>query len=247
MALRRLLVGGIALVVVAGSAVAIVAQLAPGILPGAPPRMEDILTESVRGADGLSYDVYVPKSFDRSTLHPLVFAASPSGNGRELVPAWKKACDELGFLLVATNNFRNGPYVAKDDALQQETLARVRREYPVDPKRIYAAGFSGGGMHALDLVGDYPNLFRGVITNSGRMPHHFPGNDPFDPAKYPRDKLAVMLASPADVRYAEMQADRELLEAQGWKVKWIEFDGGHVVAPPGAYLEAAEWLAANAN
>jgi len=35
---------------------------------------------------------------------------------------------------------------------------------------------SGAAMHALDIIGDHPELFRGVVVNTGMMPYHLPGN-----------------------------------------------------------------------
>ena len=39
-----------------------------------------------------------------------------------------------------------------------------------------------------------------------------------------------------------MQSDRRFLEGLGWETKWIEFEGGHVIAPQKVYKEAADWL-----
>ena len=44
-----------------------------------------------------------------------------------------------------------------------------------------------------------------------------------------------MLSSKTDFRYEEMARDREFLEGFAWDVKWIEFDGGHKIAPDSAW------------
>jgi hypothetical protein len=59
---------------------------------------------------------------------------------------------------------------------------------------------------------------------------------------YPRNKIAMFLASPADFRYNQMESDRSFLGSIGWKTKWIEFEGSHRIAPKAAYETAAEWL-----
>ena len=53
------------------------------------------------------------------------------------------------------------------------------------------------------------------------------------------------LASPSDFRYQEMKRDRTFLEILGWKTKWIEFQGGHRIAPAASYDQAARWLIEN--
>jgi poly(3-hydroxybutyrate) depolymerase len=231
-------------VVIAASAYALVRLLRPSAAPI--PSLAPIPAVSLRLEDGLSCDVYVPEGLDRSRKHPLVFGSSPGGNARELLPVWKDACDRFEWILAASNNFRNGKRSEKDAALQMETLAILLRDYPVDPSRVYATGLSGAGMHAHDLVADFPDKFRGVVVNTGMMPHHWKGNDPFDATHYPRTKVAVMLASPTDFRFHEMQEDRKLLEGVGWQVLWIEFPGGHTYAPPASYVQAAAWLTAQA-
>ncbi len=55
----------------------------------------------------------------------------------------------------------------------------------------------------------------------------------------------VFLASPTDFRYNEMKRDRGFLESHGWKTKWIEFTGGHTLAPYEIYEQAAQWLEKN--
>ena len=39
-----------------------------------------------------------------------------------------------------------------------------------------------------------------------------------------------------------MKRDRDFLISCGWRVDWIEFDGGHTLAPDNIYEQAAEWL-----
>jgi len=62
---------------------------------------------------------------------------------------------------------------------------------------------------------------------------------------YPEGKIAVFLASPTDFRYGEMKRDRSFLEQHHWKIDWIEFAGGHRLAPAAAYEQAAGWLEEN--
>ena len=228
--------------IIAASAFALIRELGPPTAKAT--AVAAVAAVPLRLPDGLSCEVYVPASLDRSRKHPLVFGSSPSGNAGELLTVWKDACDRFQWILAASNNFRNGKRSDKDAALQMETLSLLLRDYPVDEARVYATGLSGGGMHAHDLIADYPKIFRGIVVNTGMMPHHWQGNDPFDVAHYPRGKLAVLLASPTDFRFKEMQEDRQLLEGLGWRVLWLEFKGGHAYAPPESYVQAAAWLTA---
>jgi predicted esterase len=107
----------------------------------------------------------------------------------------------------------------------------------VDKSRIIATGLSGGGMASHYLAYAHPELFAAVIINTGMMAE----DQPTWPHP-PRGKIAVFLASPTDFRYEQMKKNRLFLESLGWKTHWIEFPGGHRLAPSAVLEDAAEWL-----
>ena len=84
-------------------------------------------------------------------------------------------------------------------------------------------------------------MLAGLITNTGMMRYGNPDAPPF-PWDYPRNKVAVLIASPTDFRYQQMLQNRAYLERAEWRVKWIEFEGGHILAPGACYDAALEWL-----
>jgi len=54
-----------------------------------------------------------------------------------------------------------------EPGLLAEIVEQVIDKYPVDPARIFVAGFSAGGAMALLLGQTYPDLFSGVASHSG--------------------------------------------------------------------------------
>ncbi len=186
--------------------------------------------------DGADLLIYVPPRRDTKSKAPLVVALSPSADAAAMIRAWRPAAARHGWLVAASKTFRNG--VDYDVIVKQfqSDLATLRRDYPVDEARIVVSGFSGGGMAAHALSQMLPGSFRAVVANTGMMEEWFMRQD------YPAGHLAVLLASPSDFRYAQMQRDRQFLESKGWKVQWLEFPGGHVLAQPQVYEQAAGWL-----
>lgn len=184
-----------------------------------------------------TYLAYVPPGLSAGSKVPLVLALSPSADAAAMVRAWAPAADRLGWIVVASKEFRNG--IDWDVCIPQvdAELTSAATRYPIDRSRIVLTGFSGGAMASLGYAAFHPDRVRAVVANTGI-------SEPSLPVAMPRDKLAVFLASVGDFRYDEMKRDRLRLDAQGWTTTWIEFDGGHRLAPPDKNREAAEWLAA---
>jgi poly(3-hydroxybutyrate) depolymerase len=186
-----------------------------------------------------SYLIYLPDGYLPGKPYPLVFALSPSADALSMISVWSPVADRHGWLVAASKEFHNG--VEWDLLLPQieAELNEVEKNYTVEPSRVIFTGLSGGGMGAHAISKFFPNRVTAIVINTGMM------EESFMTADYPERKWAVFLASPTDFRYQEMQRDRKFLELHRWKAKWIEFSGGHMLAPLPVYEQAAEWLEDN--
>ncbi|MFA6583341.1 MAG: hypothetical protein WCS77_03505 [Elusimicrobiaceae bacterium] len=186
------------------------------------------------------YLLYTPPGLSAKKTYPLVIALSPSADANAMINKWKQTAQKHKLLVLASKKFKNGTG-AEDvlaglaEIISEEFCARNR----IDRNKIIATGISGGAMGSYIMALLYPDLVRAVVANTGMM-YADDMND-----SYPKNKLAVFLASPTDFRYTEMHRDRDFLEKRGWKTKWIEFTGGHTLAPDDSYEEAAQWLDEN--
>jgi predicted esterase len=183
------------------------------------------------------YVLYLPSELDLQSRHPLLVALSPTADAWGMIRAWQPVVEKHKWLLYASKTSRNGvPY----ERLVPPLIAAIKSvgtEYPVDKSKIVATGLSGGGMASHCLAYMHPELFAAVIINTGMMAE----DQPTWPHP-PRGKIAVFVASPTDFRYQQMKRDRLFLESLGWKTHWIEFPGGHRLAPSAILEEAAQWL-----
>jgi predicted esterase len=183
--------------------------------------------------------VYVPGGAASGGKVPLVFALSPSANADSMIAKWQPVAEKHSWIVAASKTSRNGVdfniLLPQIEAEIQDVLAN----YPVDPTHIIFAGMSGGGMAAYWVAAASPNAW-GLVINTGMMYDATDGTVMRSP--YPHGKVAVLLASPTDFRYNEMKRDRDFLISYGWTVHWIEFDGGHALAPDAVYEQAAQWL-----
>ncbi len=107
------------------------------------------LTDKVecKGDPSQSYAVYLPAEYTKKRSWPVLFGFSPGGAGRPLTEKHRAAAERFGWIVVGSNNSRNGPF----DVAQRAAKAMwedVRSRFNVDDKRLYACGLSGGAVVA---------------------------------------------------------------------------------------------------
>lgn len=187
------------------------------------------------------YIVYLPSGLSQGQHYPLVVMFHPVGAAQAMIDLWRDISEQKKWMLYASKNFRNG--MENWGQAEEEMLNEVFRNYPVDKKRVVTTGISGGGMGAHMWAFFHSEAVAAVITNVGCINPYFTTEKARK--DYPRDKLAVFLASPTDRNFEGMQSDREFLDGLGWETEWIEFEGGHGSAPAEAYEQAADWLERN--
>jgi predicted esterase len=190
-------------------------------------------------SDQGTYLVYLPDGLESGKKYTTVFLLSPSADAMGMISTWSQIAEKHRWILAASKEFHNG--VEFGLTLQQLgiELRDFEQKYAVDPRRLIFSGISGGGMGSHAMSKFYPREVSAVVINTGMMEESFMTSD------YPQGKLAVFLASPTDFRYHEMQRDHSFLLSHRWKVKWIEFPGGHIMAPLEIYEQAATWLEEN--
>lgn len=189
--------------------------------------------------NSFDYILYLPSGLDQNKKYPLVLALSPSADAESMLEAWKDVSEQYKWIILASRQHKNGMEFKQIGSILVNTLRIVILRYPVDSKKIIATGFSGGGMASHYLAMVYPNLVSAVIINTAMISEDYSAGKNYS---YPKSKIAVFLASPTDFRYQQMKNDRNFLEDINWETKWIEFSGGHTIAPVAIYQEAAGWL-----
>ncbi len=210
-------------------------------------RVRSIYAEYYGGeriVDTPDYLLYIPKGLDPAKEYPLIIALHPGADAQCMINLWKRNAEKHQWIIFASKKFCNGQDTVKSLADLVSILENnIFASYSIDLDRIAAAGFSGGGMGSHGLAFEYPDLISAVIVNTCMIHRYY-----YTVAeRYPQGKKAVFLASPTDFRYNEMKSDCALLEQQGWKTKWIDFAGGHRIAPQQCYDAAADWLESQWN
>jgi hypothetical protein len=107
-----------------------------------------------------SFEVYVPAAYDGKTPYGLFVFSSPSPSGAP-PRQWLKAMDEHKLIWLGPNKVGNDRIVRPRMGLAIDGALNMQKRYAIDPKRIYAAGVSGGGRVASMLGVSYADVFTG--------------------------------------------------------------------------------------
>ena len=180
-----------------------------------------------------SYALYLPGKFTTKQAWPVIYVFDPFAQGESAAKVVQAAAEKFGYVVVASNNSKNGPMGGSREAaaaIWKDTHERL----PIDPKRQYFSGLSGGARVATSLAISC-QCAAGVVANAAG----FPTNQ----APSASSKFAYFATvGNADFNYAEFAQLRPKLDSHGMHYVIRVFDGPHGWAPAEVWLEALEWL-----
>jgi len=188
-----------------------------------------------KSTDNQTYCLYLPMAYDIRKAFPVIYAFDPHGDGSIPVALLKDIAERLHYVVIASNNVRNG--LSPDDlnySLSQ-LLKDTKTKLAIDTNRIYLLGFSGGARIASSLAQSLPGV-KGVIACSAGFQ---PGNTA--PAYH-----FIGISSPGDMNYLEMKKLDAILQKLNANAQLILFDGKHEWPPKTVLEEAVSMLELNA-
>ncbi|HEV7374128.1 MAG TPA: hypothetical protein VGN95_05400 [Pyrinomonadaceae bacterium] len=183
---------------------------------------------------GQSYALYLPSNYTPEKRWPIVYGFDPGARGRLPVELFQEAAEKYGYILVGSNNSRNGPNTNLNTILQtiwEDTHTR----FQIDERRVYAAGMSGGARVALGFAHLSQGQVAGVIACSAGFPTNIA----------PSASLPFIIYSTAgtdDFNEPELFQLDLTLEAFGIPHRIEMFEGAHGWPPHAFGMRAIEWL-----
>lgn len=119
-----------------------------------------------------TYELYLPKAFTPERRWPLLLVFDPRSRGKFAAELFVAAAERYGWIVASSNNtMSDGPFEPNVRAVNA-MFPDLMRRLPIDPKRIYATGFSGGAILSW-VVGLRSGTLAGVISVGGRPPDNF--------------------------------------------------------------------------
>jgi dienelactone hydrolase len=113
-----------------------------------------------------SYALYIPLKGNVSPL-PVLYFFDPHGNGALPLSKYKSLADRYDFILIGSNNSKNGNDWTLTDNIINALLLDSRQRIKIAANRIYTCGFSGGGKVATYTAWKHPEVDRAIACGAG--------------------------------------------------------------------------------
>ena len=180
-----------------------------------------------------SYALYLPSAYSQDKLWPIIYAFDPGARGSVPVELMREAAERNGYIVVGSNNSRNGSWKIEAEAAEaiiKDTHARLS----VDDRRVYLAGFSGGARVAAQIA-QVCKCAAGVLLNgAGFHPLAFDSKEaPF---------VVFAAVGTFDFNYPELVSTDDELEKLAYPHFLRLFEGPHQWAPATAMEDALAWF-----
>lgn len=183
-----------------------------------------------------TYALYLPTNYNPKEPSPIVFIFHPAAQGRYGIEPFIPASEAYGYVLICSNNSRNGPYKLNFE-IATRLFAIIFDSFKIDERRIYLAGFSGGSRLASSIA-LLTRQFRGVVACGAGLVSN---------------QAHFQLAELEDFSYAAIIGDedmnyRELINTSRWLTKLnvsnelFEYSYGHDWPSAEQVLYAFDWL-----
>ena len=182
-----------------------------------------------------TYALYLPSGYDTTSAWPVIFIFEPGARGALPVRKYASVAEDLGYILISSNNSRNGSWDIAFDAANA-MLQEATDRYVIDSQRMYTSGFSGGARVATS-VAVLTKKMAGVISCGAGMPnlpHYRPARG--SSLNY------ISLVGNRDMNYLELLLLEDVLNNIELNNKRLVFDGKHTWPPAELFLEALLWM-----
>jgi predicted esterase len=195
------------------------------------------------------YRLFVPDAYDGQRDFPLIVALHGSGGDEnDFFDSYPEAplkpeAQRLGFFVVCPKG--RGPTSGYRGAAEQDVfdvLAEVRRDYRIDPSRIFLMGHSMGAYATWRLAAQHPGIFAALGPIAG-------GGNPADMAKLRGvPQYIVHGAGDQTVPVAQSRAMVAAARKLGAPVVYVEIPGaGHYDAVIGQFGPMLAFFAAHSQ
>lgn len=119
-----------------------------------------------------TYRAFVPETAGRTAPAPAIVLYNGSGSRVDgLVNAWRATARAEGIVLLGPTAFAPGAWRIPQDSPEftREVVEAAKAKFPINPRRVYLFGHSGGAHHSLQLGVLEAEYFAAVAVHAGAL------------------------------------------------------------------------------
>jgi poly(3-hydroxybutyrate) depolymerase len=209
---------------------------------------KDDITKELITSNGKTraYYLYVPSTTKASAPVPLIVMLHGSGRvGMSLVEKWKDLAKKENFIIAGPDSSdprvwgmpQDGPDYLRD------LVEELKAKYPINPRRVYLFGHSGGAIFALEMSLMESQYFAATAIHAGALTTN--DRDLIDMAKRKIPIFIQVGDSDQNFPLKAVRATRDLLNEKGFAVELTEIpkhDHWYYDMAPKINLAAWEFL-----
>lgn len=166
-----------------------------------------------------SYALYIPAN---STTNAIIYFFDPHAVGALPLKNYQSLADKYHFILVGSNNSKNGNDFQTSENIWQALLNDTQSRLQFDKNRMYACGFSGGAKVA-SYIALHHSEIKGVIAGGAGLPDGTPANN--------FNFSYTGIAGKGDMNMTDLVALNTDLDKTQTKHRLILFNGKHEWSP----------------
>lgn len=117
----------------------------------------------------INYALFLPSNYSEQKIWPVIFCLDPGARGNTPVKLFQSAAEKYGYIVIGSNNCKNGPWEPNIKAIFA-TWHDVDSRFSLDADRIYAVGFSGGSRAATAFPAIIKRKIAGIIGCGAGLP-----------------------------------------------------------------------------
>lgn len=157
----------------------------------------------------------------------------PKAKGSLPVEKYRKSAARFGFILIGSNNVKNGMQTEQSTDIARTLIGEVQIRFHLPPSRIFLGGFSGGARMAGAAVAVLHQV-PGLIVCSAGLPQQ--GRE------LSQSCLVAAIGGEADANYPEVFFQHDILERNHHPNLLLTFNGTHEWPPEETFSQAMIWL-----
>jgi len=167
------------------------------------------------------FSLYLPINYQTNEKTPVIILFDPQGHGSDPIEKYKELADQYNFILVGSNDSKNGNSKENTAAITTLMLDAAYQYFPSDSTLFFAGGFSGGARVASMLaLGGYP--FHGLFVSGAGFPADYWKSD------FP--KIIVGAAGNNDMNRNELISTEKNLDRTK-NFQFLKYEGKHEWPP----------------